>query len=694
MILPNSIFYLFIFFIISCGLSYLLYRKHTGLLDVPRFLLLFLSFLRFLSFFILFYLLLNPELIKKEKILEHPLIVFLQDNSASILLGSDSIYYQTKYLQYIDSICNVNNLDIDIIPFDETIKKEVRFDGNMTNFYSVLEQVSNNYANLNVGAYILASDGIYNKGLNPLYEDIRLNAPLYTVLLGDTTQRRDAFISLIRNNSISYLDNQSPVEVAVQTEHMKGSSLIFEVFNHTQDPTHSRPIYSQKININNINDAHKFQFFISSDKPGLTSYYARVKSSFSEHNLTNNSSFFFMDVIDNRQKILLLFSTPHPDVEAIKESLSSYDQYEVHAYWLSSLNNKNLDYIKKDQYDLMITHQLSDSRYFNKIQYNNDVPTWHILGSNTDLAMFNKMHNSLQFNYDDNSFEFANVTLNKNFSSFVISDSLSEFLSFSTPFLTPFSEFKINKLSDVLLYKKIGSLNTDQPIMFFVNDNKKMAFLIGEGLWRWRLNDTYLNGNTNLFNTLMNKVVQNLFSDQDKNKFHINYDPIQYAGTQIIFEAELYNQNFELVNSHDVNIEFTDSLGQTYYYQFNPINDRYYLTLTLEKGKYSFVASTQIGDDSFIKKGDLIVTDFDIEARDLVADDSFLSNLAQSHNGYMVQKDSLLDLINSIQKKPDFKIKTDLKYSYKSLINFEVVLLIILATLCLEWLIRRRYINY
>ena len=136
---------------------------------------------------------LKPELIKKEKILEHPLIVLLQDNSSSIILVHDSLYYKNSYLNKLDSLSNMQN--VSIISFDNVIKQKVNFTGDMTNISSALKQMSHNYSNLNVGAYILATDGVYNEGFNPLYATLNLNAPLYTVLLGDTTKHKDAFIT-------------------------------------------------------------------------------------------------------------------------------------------------------------------------------------------------------------------------------------------------------------------------------------------------------------------------------------------------------------------------------------------------------------------------------------------------------------------------------------------------------------------
>ena len=121
-IINSSFVYLIFFFLISFLLSYILYRRHTGLLNVPRYLVISLFVLRFLSFFLLFVLLLHPEFKNKEKIIEKPLVVLLQDNSKSIILNKDSLYYKSDYLLKLDSLSN--NVNIDIISFDDIMKKQ------------------------------------------------------------------------------------------------------------------------------------------------------------------------------------------------------------------------------------------------------------------------------------------------------------------------------------------------------------------------------------------------------------------------------------------------------------------------------------------------------------------------------------------------------------------------------------------
>ena len=689
-IINASFFLLLLTLLASLFLSSILYKKQTVLLNIPKYLLIVLFFLRFFSFFLLFLLLLEPELKGNEKVIEKPLIVFLQDNTTSIISNHDSLYYQNHYLKKIDSLKALNNINIDFILFDDNIEKKIiDFTGSTTNISSVLEQVSNIYSNTYVSAYILASDGIFNQGLNPIYKDNYFNAPLYTVQLGDTIEYQDALVKSIINNKITYLGNETPVEIVVEAKGMINKELILDVYNDEK-----QSIYHQNIVVNDSYYVDNFQFFISPEEPGIKNYHVSLQSNEIEKNTFNNEKDFFIDVIDDRKRILLLFSHHHPDIAAIQESLASHDQYEVHSHWLSDLNPKQFNYTEHNGYSLIIAHQLSTESELNKLKYYNKVPILHIIGSRSNLNTFNQFQDFIKFKNIDKSFEYSNVSLNTTFSSFLINDSLSNFLSLSTPFLTPFSEIESNSFVDVLLYKKIGSLNTERPVLFFTENNYKAGFLLGEGLWRWRLNDTYLNNSNSLFNHFLSQVTQYLLLDEDKDRFHVNFDPVYQSSQRVIFEAELYNKNFESITSIDIEMQLTDSLGVNYQYQFIVVDNKYHLDVSLPDGKYEFIATADFNNELFVKKGKIIISNFDIESRDLVAKDNLLLDLALQNNGHMITKDSLTQLIDGIISLPTFKPRAYFNYYYQSLINFQSLLVLILCTLFIEWFLRRRYINY
>ena len=53
----------------------------------------------------------------------------------------------------------------------------------------------------------------------------------------------------------------------------------------------------------------------------------------------------------------------------------------------------------------------------------------------------------------------------------------------------PFGEFKLLPNSEVLLYQKVGVVQTQKPLLVINTGVKKSAIFTGEGLWSWRLEE-------------------------------------------------------------------------------------------------------------------------------------------------------------------------------------------------------------
>jgi hypothetical protein len=126
---------------------------------------------------------------------EKPVIIIAQDNSQSIVKTIDSSYYRSEYIDNLKHLIKQLSSDYEVVSYtfgqgvtsgDEK-KLDPGFDENQSNISEMLQYVGEAYEGCNVGAVILATDGIYNKGLNPIAAARRLSFPIYTIAMGDTT---------------------------------------------------------------------------------------------------------------------------------------------------------------------------------------------------------------------------------------------------------------------------------------------------------------------------------------------------------------------------------------------------------------------------------------------------------------------------------------------------------------------------
>jgi len=164
--------------------------------------------LRFLTITLLSALLLSPLLKSVITETKKPVVVLAQDHSESLsteLRGEGLDKYRDNWNALRDALSE--NYEVHELAFGDEVRETVdfKFVDKVTNLSQLMRDVYDRYGGQNLGAVIVASDGIYNEGSNPAYADVQLNAPVYTVALGDTTPKKDLPIKRVFHNQIAYL---------------------------------------------------------------------------------------------------------------------------------------------------------------------------------------------------------------------------------------------------------------------------------------------------------------------------------------------------------------------------------------------------------------------------------------------------------------------------------------------------------
>ncbi|MGZ4034571.1 MAG: hypothetical protein ACXVP4_06870, partial [Bacteroidia bacterium] len=168
----------FILFCLFTGAAYsfILYRKDKKLSETPVWLVRIMAVFRFLVVTILALLLLSPLLKTINRTVEKPVIIIAQDNSESIAVGKDSAFYHTEYKQKLQNLINKlgDKYEVRSYTFADKIKElgttdSLKFNEKQTDISAFFDEVETRYSNRNVGAVIIATDGLYNKGANPVY---------------------------------------------------------------------------------------------------------------------------------------------------------------------------------------------------------------------------------------------------------------------------------------------------------------------------------------------------------------------------------------------------------------------------------------------------------------------------------------------------------------------------------------------
>jgi hypothetical protein len=220
---------------------------------------------------------------------------------------------------------------------------------------------------------------------------------------------------------------------------------------------------------------------------------------------------------------------------------------------------------------------------------------------------------------------------------------------------------------------------------------QKQAYLMGEGLWRWRMFNYVQTQNYDALDDLILKTIQYLSVKGDKRKFKsLLSKNVFNENENVLISAQLYNDNYQLINSCDVNLTLIDENEKKYTYTFSKENTAYSLDLgKLHTGVYTYEASTNCNGKSYKDLGKFTVKALQLEAQQITADDDMLFALSQKKNAQMVYANDLLSLSKMIKAQKDIKPIIYDSYKTDSIINLKIIFFILLFLLAFEWILRK-----
>ena len=244
----------------------------------------------------------------------------------------------------------------------------------------------------------------------------------------------------------------------------------------------------------------------------------------------------------------------------------------------------------------------------------------------------------------------------------------------------------------MLLYQKINSVQTDFPL-WVLNEtaDNKVGVICGEGIWKWRMHDYLLNKNQDATNELINKTVQYLSVKTDKRPFRVSTAKSIFQDNEaVLFEAQLYNSNFELVNQQDIQLKITGEDGKVQEFTLGKTENAYSLNAGFfAPGNYSYTANAKMGNGNLSTSGKFSVSPLQLEEMRTTADHQVLYQLATQHNGNMHHLNDAMNIAAEIDAKNTLKPVMYDSFQTESAINLKWIFFLLLALLAAEWGIRK-----
>lgn len=639
------------YFLLLCLLagglcSFALYwRRPVGSKGVT----LLLSALRFAAVSLIAFLLLAPLVKRHTSEQERPIVVVARDVSES-----------------------VNGMDAGEIDLGDGYEvAEVPFGGSSTDIAAALHDIGDRYAGRNLGAVVLVSDGICNQGLDPAATAPELGVPIYTVALGDTARRPDAFISDIRCNRFAYLGEQTPIEVTLRAHRLRG-------LQGTLSVSSDRLIHKSAVRYDDNDFTHSETIAIDADKPGLRSFTVTLSTTLPDGTAAVSRRTIAIEVIDGRRKVGILAAAPHPDISALRQAIERNPNYET--VLLTGAPGEKLA-----DFDLLVLHNLpatADTR-----RYPIDrVPAIFILGSQTDLPKFNALHSGLEIVAKNRKTDEVTALRNNSFALFSLDDGCCRRIEQLPPLSAPFGNCRTAANLQTLFSAKLGNIDSGRPLIACCQqDGVRRTFIVGEGLWRWRLQDFLMTGSHDDFDLLVEKLMAYTSLRTDKERFRVNAQHIYRDDEDIVIRAELYDDNCEPVNTPEASLAID---GRQY--PFGRTAGGYVLNLgALAPGQYSYTAAATLAGKKHSASGSFIVEELRLEQANLTADHTLLSTIAQTTGAQMLLPAQTARLKELLDARDDIKTLLYSHTRYTDLLNLPLLFILLVLLLAAEWAVRK-----
>lgn len=661
-----------------------------------------LALLRLASLGVLALLLLEPMVRRNTETVERPLLPVLVDQTSSQWTGADSLDRREALATLVGALptwAEAAEWEMALLGFDRDVvelsPEGWQADGKRTDFGGALETVRNRFVHRNVPAVVVVTDGRVNRGPDPEYSARKLDVPHVFVGTGDTAVVKDLDLTDLRMNEVAYLGNAFPVEVTVRSRGFQDVPLSVQLTSNGQILDSKPWTPSQNL------ASTTWTTQLDADKAGVRTVTARIQvqggTSASEATTANNSRTASIEVLESRRKILFVAQAPHPDLAALRAAAETNQHQETDVVWLSDDLAADLP-----EHDVLVLHHIDPLEW--PRNWADDVqrsPALWVLGhANSTWRDWGMGRFGFSFDTQDLITE-AQGHVTKAFDAFPMPEALTSMVDVWPPLACPTGTYTVSPTLTAALTQQVGPVTTEWPLWAVrKEDNTRTAVTLGEGLWRWRIQDVAQhNGESVAFDALVNGTLQYLSSRTDVNRLRIQAPERLDEDVRCTFVAEVYDASLTPTKDVDVLLSLTQRGGLATEHNFAANARGTDLTADLGNllpGVYDWEARCTQGGESLKETGTLVVQEVQAEASLSPADHRMLRRMATATSG------TFLGTLDTPEDAPELKRAWDAfsatlsaqdvvhMSSERQPLHAEIWLLVVLlALLTTEWAIRR-----
>lgn len=636
---------------------------------------LILTFLRFLAFFGLFVLLVNPKFSKNEYTIEKTNLIILADNSSSVATVDDQVRGVLNRFNENENV--TQRFDVKSYRFGKELQElndSLSFQERNTDISKALSSIKDIYSNT-ATAIVLITDGNQTIGTDYGFMGNTLSFPIYPLVMGDTTRYEDIRIDQINVNRYAFLNNKYPIEVYATYE---GTSSVSSVLSIT---VNGKIQHRETLKFSRNNRAQLVNTLLNASAVGVKSVSVSLQPLENERNTANNQKQVAIEVIDEKTNVAIISAIVHPDIGALTKAIESNEQRSV------TLKKPTTKIDDLEDVDIFILYQ-PNAKFKPVFDYikQKKASSFIIGGNKTDWTFLNAIEPEVRIEDGYPNQEVVPL-LNPSFSKFDISDiSMEDF----PPLESDAGTVGINGDADVLITMMIRGRDMKTPLMLAKEElSGKKVFLLGENIWKWRMQNYRNDQNFDGFDNFVNKLILFLSNNATKSRLNIDYQRIYDGSGDSKITATYFDAAFVFDSNANISLQIKgEKNGFSKTIPMLLKNGFYEADLLgIPAGDYKFTVN--VAQENRSTSGSFTILDFDVEKQFLSTDYKKLQQLANATEGtlfYPSEVDSLLIELNDSDRFAPTRKGTK---NVVSLIDFRILMALIATALAIEWFIRK-----
>ncbi len=697
-----------VFFILAVlvVLGYAIYVYRYTIPQVKPSKKVFLILLRTLALILLIFIFFEPILALTKKVILEPVNMVFVDNSKSIEI-KDGTHREENIKNFITGYGKsglINNSEfftfgtkIKKLPFDSL--KQINFSEGSTNFSNIFSNIQK--TDQNISSIVIISDGVITEGMNPVYNAEKMGIPVYTIGVGDTSQRNDIEVKNILHNEYIYVNNPTTIAATIINKGFANKNIVVTLYEDNK-AIDQKNITLSSDGIQNINFIYAPK--TSGDKK-LTVEAGKVKGEFT---YANNKKSFFINVRSNKLKIAVIAGSVSADLSFIKNSLMLDTNIVVNPITVIAQNrfieNNNRQKIL-DSADVLFligfpSKETPDNFYKEverEIQTKNK-PFFITLSSGIDFTKLKDLQSDLPFTIGKQAAGINEVqpviSPDESDNSLLQNNAPDPIQAWNNlpPVYQPATDFGSKPESEVLSTVKISNVPIRKPLIVTRRfGNQRAIAVLAKDIWKWKLQTAPQH--LDLFDSFIHSSVKWLNISNEQKQFTLKTTRKFYALDEPIeFNAQVYDEALNPVSDADVSVKIKNK-NEEYEVHLGSIgNGLYEGTFNASKaGDYKYEGTAERNKSQIGKAiGEFNIGDVDIEMVNPRMNYDFLNVLAKYTGGkYYTAPDYKL-LFNRLNERLKTASSVKLKTSEVNLWSDEWLMIAAIILFALEWFFRKR----